>query len=242
MSKIKDNIKVANLWIDLVYGMLKYRLKLNEDFNNNYMICQKICQHVIKSSGIKLTVNGKENIPAEGSVLIASNHRSFFDIIVLLASIDRAMSFVVAKELCEYPVLKKYIESINCIPVNREETDITKMKAQLRNMSDALQENGLILFPEGACNYFEDEVAEFKKGGFKGAKTHNSAIVPTYINMGKIKNLGRWVIPTEEVTVTFGEAYKMSNNNNELIKPNEIANYTREKVLELKRTSTNRII
>lgn len=242
MSKVKDNIKVANLWIDLVYGMLKYRLKLTEDFNNNYMICKKICQHVIKTSDITLTVNGKENIPEEGSVLIASNHRSFFDIIILLASIDRAMSFVVAKELCEYPILRKYIESINCVPVNREETDITKMKEQLRNMSDALKEKGLILFPEGKCNYFEDEIAEFKKGGFKGVKTNDSTIVPTYINMGKIKNIGRWVIPTEEVTVTFGEPYKMISATGEIIKPNEIANYTREKVLELKRNSTNRII
>lgn len=237
MSKIIDNAKTATLWVDLIYEMIKNRFKLNEDIDNNYEICQKISRQVVEASNINLKVEGKENIPKDGSVLIASNHRSFFDILVLLASIDRTMSFVVAQELCKYPILKKYIESIECIPVNRNETDFAKVKKQLADMSEGLQKGGLILFPEGECNYFENEIGEFKKGGFMGVSSSNASIVPTYINVEKVKNLGRWVIPVEQVTVTFGKSYKITDIAEKKLKADALAEYTRNKVLELQKTN-----
>lgn len=234
MSKILDNAKAVGILFNLISNLVINVSKLNEDFDNNYKICRDISSRVIEQAGLDFSVYGQENIPNEGSVLIASNHRNFFDIIVLLASIERAMSFVVAQELYSYPFLKDYIESINCVSVDRNTTDSTLLKKQLTDMKNGLNSGGLILFPEGQCNYEEDYVREFKKGGFVAARSCNSTIVPTYINVENVTRLGRWVVPRDKVTVTFGKSFTLADIPGKKPNSERLAEFTRDKVLELK--------
>lgn len=232
---MNKKIKTLMLLMQLINEMFKNSFKLNNDINNNYKICQKISNKIISLSNITLNIKGKENIKNQSPILITPNHRSFFDIFILLSSIDETISFAAAKELYSYPLLNRYIKSINCISIDRSTQDITTIKQQINNICNHLKENNLILFPEGECNYFNDEVKKFKKGGFININKTNAKIVPTYINVSEIKKIGRWVIPTGNVSVTFGEAFNPNCVENRKLKGNELANYTREKVLYLKK-------
>ena len=53
---------------------------------------------ILKVSGVKVTVKGAENIPADRPVLYVGNHRSYFDILVGYTTVPGLLGFVAKKE------------------------------------------------------------------------------------------------------------------------------------------------
>ena len=223
-----------NILISLINDFIKNEKYLTDDLENNYRICQEICRNVIYSCDIPLIISGKDNIPKNDSILITPNHTSFFDIFLLISCIDRYIPFAAARELMNYPILNKYIESIDCVLIDRYTKDLNIIKNQLQNIENAINNNGLILFPEGECSY-NDEINEFKKGGFMAASKLNTIIIPTYIDINRIKKIGKWCLPKDQVTITFGEPFKPKDVFKDRINSKKLSEYTRNKVLELKK-------
>ena len=226
--------KATKSLLSLSFNLIKNKKRLNDDFENNYNLCKIASEKAVKSSKINFLTYGIDNIPKDGPTLLVSNHRSFFDIFALVNAIDRPMSFAAAVELMKYPVLKDYISSIECVLIDRNTTDIKKMKEQLLDMEKTIIKNGLILFPEGECSYESDELKPFKKGGFMAATKNNVPIVPTYINYDILSKIGKWMVPTNETTIIFGDSFKPKDLLGEKTNPQEVANYSRKKILELK--------
>ena len=218
----------------LINDFVKNEKYLNDDIDNNYRVCRDICIKLVESCNVPITINGKENIPKDDSLLVCSNHTSFYDIFVLVSCIEKTMSFAAAKELMKYPILKKYINSINCVLIDRKTEEINLMKKQLQDMEEAIKKGGLILFPEGECSYLDSELKPFKKGGFMAASKLDTKIIPTYIRTDKMKKMGKWYIPTDEVEITFGEPF-IPSVVFEKSSAKKLSEYTREKVLELKK-------
>ena len=50
-------------------------------------------------TGVTLTVEGLENIPKEGPCVFVGNHRSYYDIPLLLASLDKPHGILAKEEL-----------------------------------------------------------------------------------------------------------------------------------------------
>lgn len=230
-----DNYKVIKLFITLVKNLYINKKLLNDDLVNNYKVAKEACSNTLYKTGLSINVVGIDNIPLDGPILVAPNHISFFDIILLVSVIDRELPFAAARELTKYPLLRDYIKALKCVLIDRDTKDITVVKEQIKNMGDSIKSTGLIVFPEGECSYNQD-VYEFKKGSFLRVK--DAKIVPTYINMPNIKKLGRWVIPTSDVDIVFGNSF--STNDVPCKNAEGLANYTRDKVLELKRVFDNK--
>lgn len=228
-----DNIKAIQVLLSFVLNMIKDKKYLNDDFYNNYAVCHQLCQKVVKKSDTHFIVEGIKNIPIDGSILIAPNHVSFFDIILLMSIIDRPIAFAAALELYSYPVLNTYMEAINCVSIDRNTTDYKEIKKQLNNINCAISENGLIVFPEGECSYNQD-VSEFKKGAFMNLKKGTTRIIPTYISTPSMIKIGRWTVPKDNVLVAFGTPFKVEDEFEYKPKAEEIAKLTRNKVLQLK--------
>lgn len=89
---------------------------------------------------------GKENLPAEGGVILAANHMSNWDPPFLATFLSRPVSYMAKKELFDVPILRQIIESCYSFPVKRGVADRGAIKAALK----ALKEGRCIgLFPEG---------------------------------------------------------------------------------------------
>ena len=98
----------------------------------------------------RIEVQGLENIPKEGALLIAGNHLSNADppAIGAFAGLVRDSRFVAKKELFAIPVLGWFFRHCNYIPVDRKRT-IGDMGA-LKEVVDALEHGeSVIMFPEG---------------------------------------------------------------------------------------------
>lgn len=89
---------------------------------------------------------GKENLPAEGPVILAANHLSNWDPPLLATFILRPVSYMAKIELFEHPIFGAAIRSCHAFPVKRGAADRGAIKAALQVLKMG---HVLGLFPEG---------------------------------------------------------------------------------------------
>ena len=91
-------------------------------------------------------VYGRDNIPAEGAVILAANHASNIDPRLMASLIDRPVSYMAKIELFENPIFGAAIRRCHAFPVKRGESDRGAIKAAVA----VLREGRILgLFPEG---------------------------------------------------------------------------------------------
>src|SRR6056297_2293019 len=76
----------------------------------------------------RIKVNGKDNLPEDGGVIIMSNHISAYDPPLLAAIFARPVRFMAKKELFENPIMRFVLYLADSFPVDRSRTDITAVK------------------------------------------------------------------------------------------------------------------
>lgn len=89
---------------------------------------------------------GKENVPLNGSLIIACNHVAFSDPALIVANCPRTVHFMGKSDLFENPALALLLRNMNAFPVRRWTSD----RQALRYAKQVL-DNGWVLgiFPEG---------------------------------------------------------------------------------------------
>ena len=91
-------------------------------------------------------VYGRENIPAEGPVILAANHASNIDPPLMASLIERPVSYMAKIELFENPIFGAAIRRCHAFPVKRGESDRGAIKAAVTVLKEG---RVLGLFPEG---------------------------------------------------------------------------------------------
>ena len=86
------------------------------------------------------------HVPAQGPVILASNHASFLDPPLVGAAAQREINYLGRESLFRFPVVGWVLRNVNSVPVDREGGGA----AGLRAIFDRLMRGGaIILFPEG---------------------------------------------------------------------------------------------
>ena len=80
---------------------------------------QKWSRRLLKLAGVKVTVQGLENIP-EGAVVFVGNHQGLFDIPTLLGYLDRPHGLNCQKEAEKIPMIRTWMRYLGCIFLDRE--------------------------------------------------------------------------------------------------------------------------
>ncbi len=91
-------------------------------------------------------VEGASHVPAAGSVILAPNHVSYLDPVVVGISTRRPVHFMAKRELFETPILGWLISRLNAYPVTRERVDPSTVK---RTLSLLAEGQAVTIFPEG---------------------------------------------------------------------------------------------
>jgi 1-acyl-sn-glycerol-3-phosphate acyltransferase len=141
-----------------------------------YYIAKAICWLLMKVFW-QMKVIGMDNIPKKGGLIIASNHVSYLDPIVIGTSIKRKISFIAKKEVFNNIFSNFVIKKLNAFPVDREKIDILALKKVI----NLLQKGKVLgLFPEGTRS-LNGELQELKLGVIKIAMKTGVPIVPVNI-------------------------------------------------------------
>lgn len=112
-----------------------------------YNIVRAILGFIYILLGLK--VEGLENIPREGPLIIAPNHVSNWDPIMVALAINRPIHFMAKAELFNYRILGKLLTKVYVFPVKRGSGDRQAIRHALQVLE---QGNVLGIFPEGARN------------------------------------------------------------------------------------------
>ena len=92
------------------------------------------------------TFYGKEHLPRKGAFLIASNHLSNLDPIILGISLWRRFSYIAKDSLFKNKVLSFFLFQVGAFPIKRDTADFRAIRESLRRLRLGCP---LILFPEG---------------------------------------------------------------------------------------------
>lgn len=127
----------------------------------------------------KIEVVGLDNIPEEGKVILAANHKSNWDIIFLLSCIGkkRRLTALAKKELEKNFFINYFIKKLDVITINRDNPDISSVKRVFKALKQGL---AVIIFPEGT-RVKGDNFGEAKQGLAMFALKSKSDIIPISI-------------------------------------------------------------
>lgn len=122
-------------------------------------------------------VEGTDNIPPAGGVIIAPNHRSYADPPLVGISLERAVHFLAKKELFSFRPFGALISRLNAHAIDRRNS------GRALRIALALLKGGnvLIVFPEGGRSRTET-FRPAKRGIALIAKNAGVPIVPTYVH------------------------------------------------------------
>jgi len=92
---------------------------------------------------------GMENIPDEGAVIVAANHVSFVDALILAGCITRPIRFVMYYKIYQIPVLNFIFRTAKAIPIAGQKENKTLYDQAFAKMHAALEAGELLcIFPE----------------------------------------------------------------------------------------------
>lgn len=146
------------------------------------------------------TIEGIDNIPAEGPCIVAANHFSMFDIITIGLALPRHPHFMAKTELFKNPVLGWIIRKGGSFPVNRGAGDTWALEQAGRVLADG---SILFMFPEGTRGKGQQvKLKRGKVGVVKLALDYQVPIIPTAVLGTENFEIG-W--KRNNIKIQFGE-------------------------------------
>lgn len=122
-------------------------------------------------------VHGMSGVPAEGPLIVASNHRSYLDPVILASFLPRRVYHMAKRELFANPLFARLITFFGAFPVDRETARASTFRTALR----LLRLNGaVVIFPEGGIVSSTAE-AELKEGVGMLASMSHAPVLPVYV-------------------------------------------------------------
>lgn len=112
----------------------------------------------------RIDKKGLENIPDEGAAVVACNHVSFVDAVILGGSVRRPVRFVMYHTIFKIPLLSFIFRTARAIPIAPAKEDEALLRAAYAEIEKALAEGELIgIFPEGGLTP-DGSIQPFKTG------------------------------------------------------------------------------
>lgn len=119
---------------------------------------------LLSHSIYRVSHKGLDQVPEEGAAIIACNHVSYVDALVLAGAVPRPIRFVMLKSIYEIPVLNFVFRTCNTVPIAGQSSDPEAYEAAFAEIKAGLEAGDLLcIFPEGALTK-DGEIATFRKG------------------------------------------------------------------------------
>lgn len=115
----------------------------------------------------RFKVRGDEHIPTEGAAILACNHVSFVDAVLLMAASPRPIYFIMDHRIFRIPVLGALFRLAKAIPVAPQKDDAATYEAAFERAAQVLKDGDLLaIFPEGGITR-DGQLQAFKGGIMK---------------------------------------------------------------------------
>ncbi|HHW92344.1 MAG TPA: 1-acyl-sn-glycerol-3-phosphate acyltransferase [Firmicutes bacterium] len=126
-------------------------------------------------------VEGVENIPQAGGLIVVANHTSYWDPPILGAAMTRQVNIMAKVELFRYPLFGSILRLLGAFPVKRNAVDRSAIKQALAILKE---DKVLGMFPEGTRSK-TGRLGKAQPGVVLFATKSGAPILPAGIIMGK---------------------------------------------------------
>ena len=158
----------------------------------------------------EVEVKGTENIPKE-PVLFVTNHRSYYDILVIHTTSTKRPGFVSKKEIKKIPFLSWWMDDICCLYLDRE--DLRSGMQMIKDGTELIKNgHSMVICPEGHRNQTQ-ELLPFREGSMKMAERADCPVVPvTLIDTDQLLEARPgFNIRKGKVKIIYGEPFYMKD-------------------------------
>ena len=180
-----------------------------------FFIISRIIYRFLAKIVYKIQIEGIENVPKTGKLIMCSNHATNMDPLFLMAFFPRQPLFMGKAEAFENPVIGYLLRCLGAFPVSRGKGD---QKALERALEILREEKVLAMFPEGT-RVKNGERVSAKKGVGIIATTADAPVIPVYLSsnfkpFAKVKCIiGKpiYICKSDYETLDKAAYYKISN-------------------------------
>lgn len=183
---------------------------------------------------ISWTVQGRQNVPREGPLIVVANHVHLVDPVLLMLSSPRWITFMAKEELFGYPVIGGIIRWAKVLPVPRTGTLQDKKRAieqATRVLSGGL---AIGLFPEGRRSR-DGRLSDGKAGAAVLAAQTGAPVLPVgIVGTHSIRGIS-WLWRRPQVRINMGEPFTVGRIDGKLTRSQAkaLANLTMRRVAAL---------
>ena len=157
---------------------------------------------VLSKAYFRVQIIGSENIPKKGGFILASNHISNLDPIVLAAVCFRELSFIAKDSLFKNPVARWLLLNLGAFPIKRDSLDVGAIKETIDKLRLG---EAILMFPQGTRKDF-NPLDQPKAGVAMIAQKADVPILPAFIKGTDLAMpRGGKLIKPVKVSVVFGK-------------------------------------
>ncbi len=164
---------------------------------------------VINPFFFPLTIKGRENIPAKGAFIVASNHLSHLDPPLVSFAVGRPIYHIAKKSLFANKIFGWLLYGLGSFPIERQGSDIGAMRECLRKLKAG---QPLALFPTGTRVVGEEKIAPKSGVGFLGVKAGVPVIPMKIVGTDLVLPKGSKKIHKQPVSIAIGKPLYFSAN------------------------------
>ena len=143
-------------------------------------ISRIIARVLLFSTGTKLHIEGRNNIPVGRPYCYIGNHQAYADILTMMAATPEAVGFIAKDSLKRIPIVRTWMVFLGCYFLKRNSLK-DGFKAILYGAERVKKGYPMVIFPEGTRSKGPD-MLPFRKGGVKLATKSRAVAVPVSIH------------------------------------------------------------
>jgi 1-acyl-sn-glycerol-3-phosphate acyltransferase len=162
------------------------------------------CWYAVKATALEPQVTGLEYLRAAGPAILACNHASYIDSVVLMAALPTDFRFVAKRALSAYPVTGTVIRAAGHLTI--EKADVSGRLTGADEMTARLAAgDSLLVFPEGTF-VRSPGILPFRLGAFRAAAAAGRPVVPIALRGTRhVLPDGNWLLHRGTIHLAIGE-------------------------------------
>jgi 1-acyl-sn-glycerol-3-phosphate acyltransferase len=160
----------------------------------------------------RLQVNGLENIPKTGPLIVVPNHMTYAEPQLIGILVPRKMRFAAKEGLFRRKTGKLIMESFGCFPVYQGAADRKTIRLMEQYVNDGF---ALVIFPEGMRSQ-NAELIPALNGSALIAQRTGAFILPVGISGTEKMKQWNWLFKRPKITVNFGKPFQLPSNEDKL--------------------------
>ena len=186
--------------VGIAFSAVWLLVSLDREPARRWRTAARACRIVLRAVGLRTTLRGAGHFDAATHPVLAANHTSYLDVILLLATLPEPVHFVAKRDLSGRPFVGGLLRALGTRFVARDDYG-QSLADEAKLVECARTGEMLLFFPEGTF-VAAAGLRAFKLGAFRAAVLAGSPVLPVAVRGARAAlRDGRWIPERGDIEV-----------------------------------------